>query len=80
LAKNEVPLLVNATCGTTVLAALDPFDEIADVCEKYGIWLHIDAALGGTVLLSEMKKHMKKGIERADSLTWDPHKHLTVPL
>lgn len=37
-----VPLMVNATCGTTVLGAFDPVNAIADVCEKYGVWLHVD--------------------------------------
>ena len=71
--------MVNATCSTTVLGAFDPVDEIADICEKYGIWLHIDAAIGGTVLFSELKRHLRTGIDRADSLAWDPHKHLVVP-
>lgn len=42
LAEGVVPLLVNATCGTTVLGAFDPVSEIADVCERYGVWLHVD--------------------------------------
>ena len=40
--------MVNATVGTTVVAAVDPLDEIAKVCKKYNLWLHADAALGGT--------------------------------
>jgi glutamate/tyrosine decarboxylase-like PLP-dependent enzyme len=42
LETNEIPFFVNATSGTTVLGSFDPLNEIADVCEKYGIWLHVD--------------------------------------
>ena len=58
------PYFVNATAGTTVLGSFDPLDEIADVCQKYGIWLHADSAWGGGVLLSRKYKHLMKGIER----------------
>jgi glutamate/tyrosine decarboxylase-like PLP-dependent enzyme len=45
-----VPYLVNATGGSTVLGAYDPLDEIATICQKYGIWLHVDGAWGASVL------------------------------
>ena len=44
LEDGMAPLFVNATCGTTVLGAYDPVDSIADVCQKYGIWLHVDVS------------------------------------
>lgn len=44
LSDGGVPLMVNATCGTTVLAAYDPVDKIADICQKNGIWLHVDVS------------------------------------
>lgn len=75
-----VPVMINATAGTTVLAAFDPLDALADVAERHGVWLHVDAAYGGSVLLSERHRHLLAGRERADSLTWDAHKLLGVPL
>lgn len=43
--RGDIPFFVNATAGTTVLGAFDPIDQIADICEKYGIWLHIDVSM-----------------------------------
>lgn len=74
IARNEQPFFVCATGGTTVGGAYDPLDEIADVCEKYKIWMHIDAAWGGSCLISKKHKHLMKGCHRADSITWNPHK------
>ncbi|KAM9319889.1 cysteine sulfinic acid decarboxylase [Gastrophryne carolinensis] len=81
-AKSEgfVPFLVSATCGTTVLGAFDPLSDIAIVCEEHGLWLHVDAAWGGSALLSKQHRHLLSGIERADSVTWNPHKLLGVGL
>ncbi|XP_053564297.1 cysteine sulfinic acid decarboxylase [Bombina bombina] len=78
--KGSVPFLVSTTCGTTVLGAFDPLHEIADVCEQHGLWLHVDAALGGSALLSKKHKHLLNGIERANSVTWNPHKMLGAGL
>ncbi|CAD7082451.1 unnamed protein product [Hermetia illucens] len=73
--KGYVPFFVNATAGTTVLGAFDPIIEIADICKKYGLWLHVDAAWGGGLMLSKKYRHPRlTGIERADSVTWNPHK------
>ncbi|XP_068236418.1 cysteine sulfinic acid decarboxylase-like [Palaemon carinicauda] len=74
------PFFVNATAGTTVLGAFDPLNEIADVCEKEKLWLHVDACWGGTAILSTKHKHNLDGIARADSIAWNPHKMLGVPL
>ncbi|PSN41074.1 hypothetical protein C0J52_10612 [Blattella germanica] len=74
-AKGHIPFFVNATAGTTVLGAFDPIEPIADICQKYKLWLHIDAAWGGGLLLSRKYRHPKlSGIERSDSVTWNPHK------
>uniref|UniRef100_H2YJ70 Cysteine sulfinic acid decarboxylase n=1 Tax=Ciona savignyi TaxID=51511 RepID=H2YJ70_CIOSA len=62
--EGAVPFLVVGTCGTTVLGAFDPVDEIADICQDNNIWLHIDAAWGGGVLLSSKHRHLCKGIHR----------------
>lgn len=74
IAKGDLPFFVNCTCGTTVLGAFDPINPIADICQQYGMWLHIDAAWGGGLLLSEKYRHKLNGIERGDSVTWNPHK------
>ncbi|XP_041438528.1 cysteine sulfinic acid decarboxylase isoform X2 [Xenopus laevis] len=78
--EGAVPFLVSATCGTTVLGAFDPIADIADVCERHGLWLHADAAFGGSALLSSKHRHLLHGIERANSVTWNPHKMLGVGL
>ncbi|XP_058869032.1 cysteine sulfinic acid decarboxylase-like isoform X1 [Acipenser ruthenus] len=78
--QGSVPFLVSATSGTTILGAFDPLDKIADVCEKHKLWFHVDAAWGGSALLSKKHKHLLKGIDRADSVAWNPHKMLMAGL
>ncbi|MDD3430849.1 MAG: aminotransferase class I/II-fold pyridoxal phosphate-dependent enzyme [Bacteroidales bacterium] len=78
--QGEKPFFVAATCATTMMGAYDPIDAIADVTEKYGLWLHADGAFGGSLLLSEKHRHLMQGIERSDSFTWDPHKLMNIPL
>jgi glutamate decarboxylase len=73
-ANGSRPFLVVATSGTTVLGAFDPLPEIADVCLKNDLWFHVDAAWGGGALLSKKHRSLLDGIERADSITWNPHK------
>lgn len=73
-AKGHYPFFVNCTSGTTVLGAFDPIHPLADICEKYGMWLHVDAAWGGGCLLSKKYRTRLNGIERARSVTWNPHK------
>ncbi|KAL8561919.1 hypothetical protein ACOMHN_046709 [Nucella lapillus] len=80
-AQGRVPIMVNATAGSTVLGSYDPLAEVAEVCEKHGgVWLHVDGAWGGAVLLSQHLRHKMKGIERCDSMTWNPHKLMGTPL
>ncbi|XP_073959837.1 cysteine sulfinic acid decarboxylase-like [Choristoneura fumiferana] len=76
----KYPLLVNATAGTTVLGAIDPLQKTADVCKKYGIWMHVDACWGGSLILSQKHKSKLNGIERAHSISWNPHKMAGAPL
>jgi len=68
------PLLAVATIGTTSSVAVDPIDEIGDICTKYRIWLHVDAAYGGTGLLLPENRWMIKGVEKADTFVFNPHK------
>ncbi|MBN3291324.1 GADL1 decarboxylase, partial [Polypterus senegalus] len=81
-AKKEgaVPFLVCATAGTTVFGAFDPLQEIADVCKKHHLWLHVDASWGGSALMSRKHRHLLSGIHRADSVAWNPHKMLMAGL
>jgi len=75
-----VPLMVVATVGTTGSGVVDPIDDVADVADRRGVWLHADAAWGGAVtLLPELRGELK-GIHRADSITFDPHKWLSIPM
>lgn len=75
-----VPLMINATAGTTVLGAFDPLRELSAVAREQQVWLHVDGALGGSVLLSRAHRHLLDGIELSDSLAWNPHKMMGVPL
>lgn len=75
-----IPIMVGATSGSTVLGAFDPLPAIAKICESHKIWLHVDAAWGGGVLFSKTHRHLIKGIELADSVTFDAHKTLGTPL
>lgn len=80
LQHGYTPTYLNATAGTTVLGAFDPFDRLADVCEKYDIWLHIDGAYAGSVFFSESYKHFLNGVERSNSFSYNAHKMLMTPL
>ncbi|OXB77974.1 UNVERIFIED_CONTAM: hypothetical protein H355_009545 [Colinus virginianus] len=75
--KGYVPLFVNATAGTTVYGAFDPIQEIADICEKYNLWLHVDAAWGGGLLMSRKHRHKLNGIERYYTLVLLLFKYLS---
>ncbi len=79
IAAGYKPICVIPTIGTTSTSSVDPVDAIADICEKYGIWLHIDTAYAGsTAIVPEMRHHFK-GWERADSIVVNPHKWLFTP-
>ncbi|XP_072020853.1 glutamate decarboxylase 1-like isoform X2 [Amphiura filiformis] len=80
IARGDVPFFVNATGATTVVGAFDPLNAIADICEKYNLWFHVDCAWGGGVLLSRKRRHLLEGIDRADSVTWNPHKMMGITL
>ncbi len=74
LDAGKKPFLVIGTLGTTNTGSIDPLDQIAEIAKKYGLWLHVDGAFGGSVLFSDIYNHLAKGIEQADSLSWDTHK------
>ncbi|QYO65397.1 pyridoxal phosphate-dependent decarboxylase family protein [Leptolyngbya sp. 7M] len=75
----RVPICVMPTIGTTSTSSIDPVDAIADICEKYGVWLHVDAAYAGPAALLEAKRPLFRGWERADSIVLNPHKWLFTP-
>ena len=74
IASGNKPICVIATIGTTGSTAIDSIEEIAAICKKYNIWLHIDAALAGTALILPEFRWMIRGIENADSFVFNPHK------
>ena len=74
-----VPFMVAASAGTTNTGAIDPLGEIADVCARSRIWMHVDAAYGAFAALTPTGALQLSGIERSDSVTLDPHKWLFVP-
>lgn len=69
---------VAGACATPI-GAFDPLDDVADVCEKHNVWMHVDAAHGGGALLSDRHRELVRGIHRADSMVWDAHKMMFVP-
>jgi glutamate/tyrosine decarboxylase-like PLP-dependent enzyme len=79
-AAGWLPVCVVGTLGTTVTGALDPVGALAEVLRDEGVWLHIDAAYGGGALLVPSLRGHLEGIDRCDSLAWDAHKTLPVPL
>ena len=78
-AAGMVPFMIVANAGTTNTGAVDPLHAIADLCAKEQLWMHVDAAYGGFSVLAAEGKKALAGIERADSVTMDPHKWLWVP-
>ena len=79
-ARGETPFFVVATSGTTVPGAYDPIAPISKLAQKHGLWLHVDASYGGSVLLSKQLRPLMAGVEEAHSVTWNPHKMMGVPL
>ena len=80
LAAGFTPIAVSATVGTTSTSSVDPIPAIADICERYKLWLHVDAAYAGPcAMLPEKRKHFA-GCDRADSLLLNPHKWMFAPM
>ena len=73
------PICVVATVGTTSTTSIDPVPAIAEICARHGVWLHVDAAYGGSAAAAPEFRHVLDGCERADSLVVNPHKWLFVP-
>ena len=78
-AAGLAPFAVVGSAGTTNTGAIDPLEELADVAATEGLWFHVDAAYGGFFQLTSRGRERFRGIERADSITLDPHKGLFLP-
>ncbi len=74
------PVAVAASAGTVNTGAIDPLDEIADICQSEDLWFHVDGAYGAVGILAQQTAGLYSGIERADSLALDPHKWMYVPI
>jgi aromatic-L-amino-acid decarboxylase len=74
------PFCVAASAGTVETGAIDPLEELADLCQAEGLWLHVDGAYGAFAILDERVAPLYRGLERADSLATDQHKWLSVPI
>jgi aromatic-L-amino-acid decarboxylase len=79
-AAGWTPFAVTATVGTTSTTSVDPVPEIAEVCAREGLWLHVDAAYAGCAAVVPELRGLLRGCERADSLVMNPHKWLFVPV
>ena len=78
-AKNQLVVAAVACACSTPIGAFDPLEDVADVCQRYGVWLHVDAAHGGAACLSPKYRHLVAGLHRADSIVWDAHKMMFMP-
>jgi aromatic-L-amino-acid decarboxylase len=80
LAVGVRPICVVATVGTTSTTSIDPVPEIAELCRRHSLWLHVDAAYGGAAAVVPEMRAVLDGVERADSVVTNPHKWLFVPI
>src|SRR6266513_685178 len=80
IASGWRPFAVVATVGTTSTTSVDPVPQIADVCERHGLWLHVDGAYGGLAAVAPAMRWVLAGCERADTIIVNPHKWLFTPI
>jgi L-2,4-diaminobutyrate decarboxylase len=78
--EGRTVMAVVATAGSTATGAFDDLEAVGRLCEQHGLWLHVDAAHGGSALFSTRHRRRLAGIERAHSIAWDPHKMMLMPL
>jgi len=80
LQSRDIPVTAVVACAcATPIGAFDPLEAVADLCERFGVWLHVDAAHGAAAAFSERYRHLVVGLGRADSLICDAHKMMHVP-
>ncbi len=80
LSLGNIPFAIVATAGTTDFGNIDPLEEIADIAAQFGLWMHVDAAYGCGLLLTDNYRHLLNGIEQAHSVTIDYHKSFFQPI
>ncbi len=80
LGRGKRPFFVGVTAGTTVKGAFDPIEKVAGIARRHDLWLHVDGALGGSVILSPRHRILAEGLDKADSFTWNAHKLMGLPL
>lgn len=78
-AAGDIPFCIVAYAGSINVSAIDPLDEIASVSAHHDVWMHVDGACGAVGALLPEKEHLYEGLDRADSVTIDPHKWLGIP-
>ncbi|MCC6452090.1 MAG: amino acid decarboxylase, partial [Acidobacteria bacterium] len=79
IAAGFLPICVIPTIGTTSTTSIDPVAAVANICEKYGIWMHVDAAYSGSAAILPELQPLFNGWERADSIVMNPHKWFFTP-
>lgn len=79
-AAGYLPFLVVATAGTTAAGVVDPMKQVVAICRAQSLWMHTDAAWGGAVLLTDRLHSLLDGIQYSDSVTFDAHKYMSVPM
>ncbi|MER3553126.1 MAG: aspartate aminotransferase family protein [Meiothermus sp.] len=80
IAEGRKPCMIVAAVGTTGSTAIDPVREIAELCQKHGIWLHVDAAMAGSAMILPECRYLWDGVEHADSVVINPHKWLGMAM
>ena len=78
--NGKIPFMVVSTVGATGTGTIDPISPIRKIADDNNMWLHVDAAWGGAVSLFESHRHLTDGIEKSDSITFDIHKWMSVPM
>ncbi|HEX3559670.1 MAG TPA: pyridoxal-dependent decarboxylase, partial [Pyrinomonadaceae bacterium] len=79
LSEGNTPACLAGAAGATSTGVVDPLEELSDIAREFDLWFHVDAAYGGGLAFSEKQKGRLRGIERADSVTFDPHKWMFIP-
>jgi L-2,4-diaminobutyrate decarboxylase len=79
-AGDRAVMAVVATAGSTATGSFDDLEAIAEICDAHGVWLHVDGAHGASALLSSSRAAALRGLARARSLAWDPHKGMLLPI
>ena len=78
--SGDDPLMIISTAGTTGTGIVDDLEKISAISKKYNTWFHVDASYGGSAILSETLKSELSGIEHSDSITFDAHKWMSIPM